>query len=244
MGVAALVIVGMVAVGGLVAGAIGPLLTAWGIGGDPARELPAGVDRSPDAAVASRTGSTPTSAPASTSGTDTLIPLLVTFDLHPVGPLDPEELPLTRVIGTPEVAAFPTSFDRSLRLAGNTGVCLELPQAAADDAASIAFDLHLGNAGSGGSLLFVLPTLEDTQVFDLVALPESDPNRWYRVVVTGSSDAGRIAVTPLGADQPILEAVLDADRTIGPTSSREACVQSMLVPDDAALHVDNLRAER
>lgn len=252
--IAVLVIVGLAVVGGTLAGAIGSLFSDQGTVSDLDRQVSAGADSQPDATAASRTASASASASPSapwrsTAGSAVALPLLVTVDLHPVGPLRPDELPITRIIGTPEVVPFPTSFDRSLRLIGAlAGVCFELAAPTTDRASSMAFDLHLGESGSDGKLGFVLVPSDEPQAIgvalDLLTAPELDRDAWYRVVVTSRADAGRIEMTPLGDGQPVLEADLVADPTILVTSSDEACLQSTLSSAEAFLHVDNLRIER
>lgn len=239
---AALIVgVGLVLGGVLLAGTIGPL--ARDSDGVPDREadLPAGAVGEGGSA-ASLAASTPSSPPRSRS-------TFVTFDLHPVGLLDPEEVPITRIIGAPEVAPFPTPFDRSLRLVGEAaGVCIEHASPSQADAPSMAFDLHLGEAGAGGTLAFALPATGDGPAvglaLDLAMLDQLDRDSWYRLTVTGADQGGRLEVTPVGGDRPTLGVELGVDPTIVPTSTDELCIQSALKASEASVFVDNLRADR
>jgi hypothetical protein len=66
----------------------------------------------------------------------------LTFDLHPVGPFDPAELPTVDAIGAVEIVPFPTAFDRSLRLtAPGARICFAVPGDAT--LSRISFDLQL-----------------------------------------------------------------------------------------------------
>jgi hypothetical protein len=181
-------------------------------------------------------------------GSVTAPPLFLTFDLHRVGPLDPAEPSIARIIGTPEVVPFPTPFDRSLRLTGpEAGVCFQLPAPETSGASSMAFDVHLGEVASDGMLLVILAAGDDAEAValavDLAAARELDRDAWYRFVVTGEGGSGQLVVTPVGNDQAILGVALRADRTIPPTPIGQTCIEAAL-PNTASLLIDNLRVER
>ncbi len=249
-GIAVLMIVGVAVFGGWLAGVIGPLAGDSAIVANRGRDLPDSVRGSFSATATPRAASsTPASVPQSTAAGEVAIPILVTVDLHRVGPLDAGDLPITRIIGTPEVVPFPTSFDRSLRLTGATaGVCIALPPSPTEGASSMAFDFHLGDAGLDGRLVVTIGPSGDAEAIglalDLDRLRTLAPDAWYRVVVTGEDDAGRVQITVLGDDRPVFDAGLDKDSTNVSTSSDEACIQSELSSPEAFIYVDSLRVER
>ena len=243
------VVVGLAAAGGMLAASIGQLGRDVGSGGTTDADPLGGAGGGPSASAATRTATVSPSAPGDQLGSATAPPLLVTFDLHPVGPVDPVELPVARIMGTPEVVPFPTPFNRSLRLTGaGAGVCLELPAPETTGASSMAFDIHLAEVASDGMLLVVVLAADDAAgaiplAVDLTAARELDRDAWYRFEVTSTGDSGQLVVTPVGGDQAILEAALTADPATSPTSTDQACIQSAL-PDAESLYVDNLRVER
>jgi hypothetical protein len=242
------VVVGLAAIGGMLAVSLGQL------GQDVGSEVTTndgpvgGAGGDPSASAATRAATASPSTSGAGSGSATAPPLFVTFDLHPVGPVDPVELPIARIIGTPEVVPFPTPFDRSLRLTGAAaGACFELPAPETTGASSMAFDVYLGEVASNGTLVIVLAADDGAAAIpltvDLSVAGELDRDTWYRVEVTSTGDSGQLMVTPVGGGQAILEATLSADPTISPTSTDRACIQSAL-PDAASIFVDNLRVER
>jgi hypothetical protein len=206
-----------------------------------------GAGGEPSASTPKRTASVSPSTPGTGFGSETASPLFLTFDLHPVGPLDPAEPSIARIIGTPEVVPFPTPFDRSLRLTGPAaGVCFE-PAAETTGASSMAFDVHLGEIASDGILLVNLAAGDGAEAIamavDLAAVRELDRDAWYRFKATREGGSGQLVVTPVGDDQAILDVALRADPTIAPTPIDQTCIQAAL-PNTASLLIDNLRVER
>lgn len=226
--------------GALLAGTIDPLARdsdGNSVGGNGASPTP-----SRTASIRASPSDSPIGASASPS-------TLIAVDLHRIGPLDPEELPITRVSGAPEVVAFPTAFDRSIRLTGTaSGFCAQAAPPTEGGARSAAFDLHLGQAGSRGSLTVSLATAADGPPtglrLDLALLGGLDHEAWYRltVIATGAR-AGRIEIAQLGTDGPVIEHELDIDAAV-PTSSGEVCVHSSLDEPATALFIDNLRIDQ
>ena len=235
-GVATAALVAMFALvlaGAMLAGGIGPFARDSGEVADGGAEVPAGAG----------------DASASPARPDIPRPTLVTVDLHPIGPLDPEELPIARIIGAPEVVAFPTPFDRSLRLSGTAaGFCVALASPSTGGASKMAFDLYLGEFEGVGTLAFALPPKDAASAtglgLDLAALAELDREAWYRLAVTGGRERGRLEVTPVGDARPEFAAELGADATILPIPTDEVCIQSSLQSSEASLLVDNLRVDR
>ena len=216
-------------------------------GGGGESEMPAAADGGTGAGPSMGSVAAQATPGQSPSGTSVPSSNVITVDLHPIGSLDPEELPITRIIGSPEVAAFPTPFDRSLRLRGEAaaGLCIGLASSSPEGPSSIAFDIHLGEAGAGGRLVFALP--EGGQVtglaLDLATLEQLDHEAWYRLTATAEGRAGRLEVRRAENAGPVLEADLAGDATINPTPADEVCVSGSLSAPDASLFVDNLSVE-
>lgn len=208
---------------------------------DPAGVTDPGVDATAAAGIEAPLPSTSAGAPASP-------PIVITVDHHRVGPLDPEEHPFTRIIGAPEVAAFPTPFDRSLRLPGvASGFCFALSPLSEGGASSMAFDLHLGESPGVGRLTFALPHDGSAAAglgLDLATFGELDHEAWYRLTVTGGGTPGRVEVTALGDPRPLLSAELGGDATFVPMRTDEVCIQASHESPEASLLIDNLRVDR
>ena len=241
---ALIVVVASAVIGSLLAAIIGPLGRDPGVG-DSESEVPA-ADEDARATPSMRSLAAQASPTHSPSGTSIPSSNVLTVDLHPIGLLDPEELPIARVIGSPEVAAFPTPFDRSLRLRGEAaGLCIGLSSPSRGSPSSIAFDIHLGEAGAGGRLVVALPATDGGQItglaLDLAALEQLDREAWYRLTVRAEGTAGRLEVTRVGNAGPVLAADLARDATINPTD--EACVSASLSALEASVFVDNLSVE-
>ena len=243
---ALIIIVATAVIGLVLAAVIGPLGRDPSVG-DSESQAPAAADGDARPTPSMRSLAAQASPRQSPSGTSIPSSNIVTVDLHPMGSLDPEELPITRVIGSPEVAAFPTPLDRSVRLRGEAaGLCIGLASSS-EGPSSIAFDIYLGEAGDGGRLVFALPAAEGGQVtglaLDLATLEQLDREAWYRLTVTAEGVAGRLEVTPVGEAGPVLEADLAGDATINPTPAHEACVSASLSAPETFLFVDNLSVE-
>jgi hypothetical protein len=238
--VVALVLAGLAVVAASIGG-----LTDSGRIGEQATDAPAAAEGLASTTRASPLAPTPQASPR--AGTAPMAVLNV--DLHPIGPPDPDELPITRVVGSVEIAAFPTAFDRSLRFAGTVaGLCVQRPPSQ-EAAISVAFDLHLGEAGAGGRLHVTMDPAPAVPAIGLVveleALAGLDQEAWHRLVVTGDGEGGgRLEVTPVGSDRPVLDAELGLDPTVAPASSDETCVHASLASSDAAVFLDNLQVDR
>lgn len=244
---ALIVIVTTAVIGSVLAAIIGPLGRDPGVG-DSESDVPAAADGDARATPSMSSLAAHASPGQSPSGTSIPSSNIVTVDLHPIGSLDPEELPITRIIGSPEVAAFPTPFDRSLRLRGEAaGLCIGPASSSSADPSSIAFDIHLGEAGAGGRLVFALPATDGGQAsglaLDLATLEQLDREAWYRLTVTAEGTAGKLEVTRVGNAGPVLEADLAGDATIDATPADDACVSASLSAPEATLFVDNLSVE-
>ncbi|MBA2632142.1 MAG: hypothetical protein H0U86_03955, partial [Chloroflexi bacterium] len=242
---AALVVAaGVVLTGALLAGTIGPFARDPDGAGDREGGLAAVVDGGTESPSASMQGS----PLASATGSDVPPTVLLTIDEHEMGPLDPEKVPITRVAGAPEVVAFPSAFDRSLRIAGPVaGICVERSAPPRGSAPSVAFDIHLGDAGEGGRLAIGVAASGDAPAIgmdlDLATLAGLDRAEWYRLTATAQDGAGRLEIARAGDGRPVLEADVGTDATIVPASANEVCLQSSLQAPDASLLIDNLRVD-
>lgn len=242
-------VLGTVLGGWMITGSIGPVASDSGKVAEGGPGLGEVTDGDSSAAAALPTASAPDLSSQSPGLPDSVPPTILGVDLHPVGPLDPEELPVTRIIGVPEVVPFPTSFDRSLRLRGDAaGICVALPSPSHGGASSITLDMYLDDAGTDGRVVFAgTMTGAGPDVglaLDLATLERLDRGAWYRLAVTGEGEAGRLGIARLGDDRPVLEAELVVDATTVPTSSDEVCIQSSLRSSEAFLFIDNLRVDR
>lgn len=165
----------------------------------------------------------------------------LTFDLHPIGPLEPAEISVTRITGQPEVVSIPSPFDRSMRLAGaSSGICVAAPAARADS--SIAFDMLLSRATGDGRLAMGVgaTTTVPARGFsvDLASL-DLRPGAWYRVMVTSDGSAAILTVAHRGGEA-VLEMELAGDEPIASTSTSDSCLHVSLRGTDASVLVDNL----
>jgi len=208
---------------------------------------------SPSRSNAAVHGGTATDRPAeatvpqarATSATPSLPPT-ISFDLHPIGRLDPAEVSATRSIGAPEVVSLPSPFDRSLRLSGGAaGICVGA-LATRDGPSSIAFDLLLSGASGSGRLDIGLAATDTAPASGLaveLALLDLTPDRWYQLAATSDGSTGTLTVALRGGSS-VLEAELATDGTDLPGSRSETCLRASLADADASVLVDNLRVDR
>lgn len=170
----------------------------------------------------------------------------ISFDLHPIGPLDPEEVPVARIVGEPEVVSVPSPFDRSLRMSGATaGICVAAP-ALQGRSSSIAFDLLVSGATSGGSLGIGLAATDTAQAGGYsVELARLDlaPEGWYRLTAASDGSVGILIVADRSG-RSLLQTELAADASFAPTSAGERCLWASLRGADASVLVDDLQVDR
>lgn len=183
---------------------------------------------------------TASSTPLSSADAPTPPPTVVTVDEHPMGPINSEELPVTRVIGDPQVEAFPSPFDRSLRLGSSSGLCVA--SASSAGVPSLAFDVHFGEIGTGGGRL-VVAFAGHVFVLDLASFTGLDRSAWYRLTVTADDGAGRAAVAAVADGSSQLEIELAGAGGTATATAGEACLSSELQAADASVFVDNLRVD-
>lgn len=170
------------------------------------------------------------------------------FDLLTVGPIQADPA-LVAVEGSPEVAAFPSPFDRSLRLSGTEpeGVCL----AAAGlrpAPASVALDLYIPDPVTSGLLrVSFAPVAAQPAALEL-ALAELGglrPERWYRLDVSWDGEQSAV----LEAREPDEERAILSGRlsrlTDRAPSVREAfCLGASGMAPESSLLIDNVKVEQ
>ena len=180
-----------------------------------------------------------------TSATPSLPPT-VSFDLHPIGRLDPTEVSATRIIGEPEVVSLPSPFDRSLRLSGAAaGICVAA-LGARDGRSSIAFDLLLSETAGSGRLDIGLVAIDTAPASGLaveLALLDLTPDAWYQLTATSDGSTGTLTVALRGGES-VLETQLGLYGALLPGSPNDSCLRASFTEGDASVLVDNLRVDR
>jgi hypothetical protein len=167
----------------------------------------------------------------------------VGFDLEPLGPLPADAEGVALVLGAPEVAALPTSFDRSLRLeAAGDGVCLAGPPGGST-ARSIAFDVLVGGLGTD---LVLTPThlVDETVTVAFDEISGLARGAWYRLRVAWDEDGAiSLEVTERHGDETVQRAALQPSGPPDRAATGSICIEADRVPESAALHLDNVRVE-
>jgi hypothetical protein len=204
-----------------------------------------GAARSPEPAggVAGATASTAVSIGStplpSVVGAPRPFSTVLTVDEHRIGLLDARDRVVTRVIGAPDVVAFPSPFDRSLRLGGpSSGLCIA---STTSDISSLALELHLGELGAGGGRLVVSFAGRATGLaLDLSALAALDRSAWYGLTVTAVGATGRAALTDLADDRPLLELELAATTGSFVAAAGEVCLLAEMGETGPSVSIDNV----
>lgn len=190
--------------------------------------------------------STAIASPSRSSGSEVPINGPIGFDHQRMGPLGPSDLPFVRVIGDPEVAAFPTPFDRSLRLMSpSSALCLPIPGDPDGGTSSISFDLYLGAAGTDGNVgLSMSPAEADQLAVALAALDGVDRERWYHASVGHEGDEWVLVLTVLDTGMRAIELPVAADPSVVRAETGEACVGWSTRATDGWIFVDNVSVDR
>jgi hypothetical protein len=183
--------------------------------------------------------------PASTGGAANASVESLTFDAEPLGRITADADGVARVLGSPEVAAVPTSFDRSLRLdrAGD-GACLAGP-AGSGPLRALAVNV-LTPAPAGVEVLIVPMDRPDRGVrLALGEIPGLGPDAWYRVRVAWAED-GAIRLVVLPADGGPALHRSDLEPSPGPDrgGAGSACIEATAATEAASVHLDRVRVER
>jgi hypothetical protein len=147
------------------------------------------------------------------------------------------------VLGAPEVAALPTSFDRSLWLgAGGDGVCLSGPTGGSGVRA-VAFDVLVDGPGAD---LVLTPThrASETVTVEFDEIAGLDRGAWYRLRVVWDEDGAiSLDVAERRGDETIHHAALRPSARADPSAPGPFCIEAGHVPDGAGLNLDNIRVE-
>ncbi len=168
-------------------------------------------------------------------------PEAIGFDRQRIGQLDASELPSARVIGAPEVAAFPTPFNRSLRLTGpSSAICVST----SGTPSAISLDIYLGEGGDEGRLGFRLsPADADGSAIELNAIEGVDGEGWHHLAVIRTGDAAVLSLTPIEGGAPAIEVPLIADGSVIASSPGEACVEWSTGSTGASIYIDDVRVD-
>ena len=164
----------------------------------------------------------------------------VTFDAERIGPLAADAAGIARVLGLPEVAAFPTSFDRSLLLASpGSGACLV--GVAGEPARSLAIDLRTGSRTQG--TLRITPTDRPHEV--VVLEPGAiglEPETWYSVQVAWVNGTVNLEVRERDDGRAVHRGTLaPATGDAQPPGSGALCLEALGVSEATVMHIDNGR---
>ena len=180
-------------------------------------------------------------APTGTSGGPGSV---LSVDAHPIGPLDPSKLPISFISGLPEVVAEPSAFDRSIRLAGESGFCVRLPGPTSGTVQSVTVEVHLADAGSRGTISFGLPATASKAPaglqMDLAGLGALDLAPWYALTVRVDGQARDVALAPVDGGPAVFKAQLAGDSAT--PSGDETCLRAVLGSAESAILLDRLRA--
>jgi hypothetical protein len=166
----------------------------------------------------------------------------VTFDELRIGPLAGSDVAYLRVGGAPEVAAFPTPFDRSLWFTPSSTLCVAAPGRIAATGPVFAFDAYLGDAEGGGRLGFSASPDETGVVTSLTDFDGLDLERWYRLTVTRTVDDHVLTLTDLETGSRVIEVPLAADPTVVRARPNEACIE-WSSPAGSGIFVDDVRLD-
>jgi hypothetical protein len=207
-------------------------------GSDGERSRVAGTDDpivggvGPDASPGALASSPSMSASPSLGGT-------ITFDDVRIGPLAESQPASVHARGTLEVVAFPTPFDRSLRLTPSSAICVATRGQPARTGPIIAFDAYLAEAGGDGRLGFSLSPDDAGMAVALADLDGVDLERWYRLAVVRSTDEDVLHVADVDTGAPVAAVPLEPDPAVVRAGENEACID-WLTAGDASIFVDDV----
>lgn len=207
----------------------------------PSAVPPSGVAPSVAAPSATATSAAAPSAPAPSATPGAA----VGFDLARIGPLASTDEPVQVIAGSPQVAARPSEFDRSVRLEGaeSQGFCV-LGTGVPATQAAVSLELNQERPAPSGRLaVSVIPEAGTNAavVIPLSLLADIAPDRWYRVTIEWEGDSSvRVTVDDAVTGERVVERDLEpADSAPdGPTDA--ACVVAASLDRGSALFVDDL----
>ena len=167
----------------------------------------------------------------------------VTFDLEPLGPLPSDADRVALVLGAPEVAAMPTSFDRSLRLgAAGDGVCLA-GSPGGSNARALTVDVLVGAQRTTDLVITPVHRVEETVTVALDEFPGLAPGIWYRVhVAWDEGGAISLKLTERDGGGEVHRAALQSSTPRDRIAMGSICIESGPATEEAAaVHLDNIR---
>jgi hypothetical protein len=187
-------------------------------------------------------GASTSVVPASSAIPPPLSAPAVSFDLEPLGPLPSDAEGVALVLGAPEVAALPTSFDRSLRLgAAGDGVCLAgLPGGSA--ARALTVDVLVGAQLTTDLVITPAHRVEETVTVALDEFPGLAAGTWYRLHVAWD-EGGEISleVNERDAGGAVQRAALQPSTPPDRSAMGSICIEAGRATEEAAVHLDNIR---
>lgn len=165
------------------------------------------------------------------------------FDLRVLGPLTVEP-PIVRVDGSAEVAAFPTSFDRSLRLTGPglAGLCVD-GNTVRDAPVSVAFDLMQPSGATPPSVLLTFAPGQTRESFEVgqELLSELQPGEWFGLEMTWEQDgSARAEVQPRDGGDGVVESRLQAAPEPVTVDDGAICIWLLASSAEQSIFMDNL----
>jgi hypothetical protein len=235
---AALAVVFM-AVVGLSVGVLGALVASWlgnATGTAPSPEPRGGVlggAGAPSEAPAQPTAEA--SAPPA-AGTPQPIAILA-FDESRMGQVEPEGA-IASVEGSPEIVAYPSPFDRSVRFAaGGGGICVASGANVASEF-NVGLDLYLESAPGAAAIEVAMASAGGTSVqLPLDAIDGLTPERWYRASIVIGSDGSASADV---RDREGAGSVWSQPLELSAASAGGDCLRVTGTTADAGLLVDNV----
>jgi hypothetical protein len=181
-------------------------------------------------------------APASSAIPPPLSARVVRFDLEPLGPLPSDAEGVALVLGAPEVAALPTSFDRSLRLAAaGDGVCLAGPPGGSA-ARALTVDVLVGARLATDIVITPAQRVEETVTVAFDEFPGLAPGAWYRLhLAWDESGAISLEVTERDGAGAVHRAALQPSAPPDRSAAGSICIEAGHATEEAAVHLDNIR---
>jgi hypothetical protein len=163
----------------------------------------------------------------------------VDFDLEPLGPLADDAARIGSVLGNPEVAAVPTSFDRSLRLARRgDGACFE--GAPGKPVRALVLDVRADQRAAGRIRIGPSASGEGAVTLAMADVEGVVADAWYRVRVASTGDGQiRLVVRERSGGSVVHRVDATAASLSGPT----VCVRAVRASGTSDLHVDNVRVQ-
>jgi hypothetical protein len=199
----------------------------------------------PTTAPTSAPAATPAPAASGTRAATVSIAVDLAFDEMRMGALEVGGA-IAEVVGRPEIAAYPTPFDRSVRLAGDAthGFCVDAPGVVAE-AAVIGLDLYSEGDSSPGTLELSIPDGSGaglTSRVPLAVMTGLPAEEWYAGTVRWAGDAtARIELRSRTNGTVVRSERL---ATQGVEEAGSVCVALLGAAPDSAVYIDNLTVDQ